>query len=66
MADIQLGATYTFVPSAFISESSGGLLGQKALPREVSGVISFINWTHRFFTVTADGYCGHLRESFKF
>lgn len=66
MAGIQLGATYTFVPSAFIGEGSGVLPGQKAAPRKVSGRITYINWAHRYFTVTAEVNGSDLRESFKF
>lgn len=66
MADIQLGAPYSFVPSAFIGERSGSLLGQKEAPRKVSGRITYINWAHRFFTVTAEVNGCTLHESFKF
>lgn len=66
MAGIQLGAPYTFVPSAFIGERSGSLLGQKEAPRKLSGRITYINWAHRYFTVTAEVNDCTLRESFKF
>lgn len=66
MADIHLGATYTFVPSAFIGERAGALFGQKEVPRKVSGRITYINWAHRFFTVTAEVNGSTLRECFKF
>ena len=66
MAGIQLGAPYTFVPSAFFGERFGGPLGQKALSRKVSGRITYINWAHRYFTATAEVNGSTLRECFKF
>ena len=47
--NIQLGASYRFVPSAFVGEKSGTLPGKKELPRSVTGRICYINQAHRFF-----------------
>ena len=66
MAGIQLGAAFSFVPSAFIGEGSGMLPGQKEIPRKVTGRVTYINRVHRHFTVTAKVNGCTLNESFKF
>ena len=67
MADIHLGAAYSFVPSAFIDiHAPGRPSKQKEIPRKVTGRVTYINQTHRFFVATfeVNGYV--LNESFKF
>lgn len=66
MQGIQIGAAYSFIPTAFIGEKAGTLPGKKEIPRRVTGRIVYINAPHRFFTVAyeVNGYT--LRESIKF
>ena len=71
MADIQLGAAYTFVPTAFIDAAPGQLAPgrsskQKDTPRRVTGRITYINLAHRFFVATFEVNGCTLNESFKF
>ena len=66
MADIQLGAAYSFVPTAFIDVVAGWPSKHKETPRRVTGRVTYINWAHRFFVVTFDVNGCTLNESFKF
>lgn len=66
MDNIKIGAPYRFVPSAFMGEKSGALPGKKELPRQVTGLITYINQAHRYFVVPFEVNGYHLAESFKF
>lgn len=61
-----LGAPYRFTPAAFYQERSAVLPGQKPVPREVDGVITYINWAHCWFKVTykLNGY--EMSQGIKF
>ena len=61
-----LGAPYRFTPAAFYQERSAVLPGQKPIPREVTGTITYINWPHSWFLVayTINGY--QMRQAIKF
>lgn len=61
-----LGAPYTFVPAAFLTEKSAVMPGGVPVPRAVTGKITYINRAHSYFTVTyqINGY--DLRQSIKF
>ena len=66
MADIQLGATHSFIPTAFIDGALGQPSKQKETPRRVTGRVTYINWAHRFFVATYEVNGCTLNESFKF
>lgn len=67
MTNIQLGVSYSFVPTAFIdSHTPGRPSKQKEIPRKVTGRITYINRAHRFFVATFDVNGCALNESFKF
>lgn len=67
MADIQLGASYSFVPEAFIDVHTPGRPSkQKEFPRKATGCVTYINRAHRFFIVTFVVNGCTLNEGFKF
>ena len=67
MADIQLGAAYSFVPTAFIDVHTPGRPSkQSEIPRRVMGRVTYINRAHRFFTATFEVSGCTMHESFKF
>ena len=63
---MELGQRVHFVPHAFLSEKSGTGLGTHPVPRAVTGVISYINGAHRYYTVTYSVHGMRMLESFKF
>ena len=67
MTEIKLGARYTFVPSAFIGESGHpiGPAGMRA-PTSVTGRITYIHPTHRWFQVTFEVNGTVMKEAIKF
>ena len=67
MADIQLGASYSFVPEAFIDVHTPSRPSkQKEIPRKVTGRVTYINRAHRFFVTAFEVNGCTLSESFKF
>jgi hypothetical protein len=66
LAPVHIGDTYRFIPSAFIGEKSAKLPGKQALPRAVTGRVSYINHEHRFFQVTYELNGYSLKECIKF
>lgn len=66
MDEIKLGAAYSFMPEAFINYQDGPLPGGQAVPRRVTGRITYINHAHRYFRVTYEVNGVTLSESFKF
>lgn len=61
-----LGTPYTFTPAAFLQEKSAVLPGQQPVPRSVTGTITYINWTHRWFLVTYKVNGIELSQGIKF
>ena len=67
MAEIQLGAAYSFAPTAFIdNHASGRPSKQIETPQRVTGRITYINRAHRFFVATFEVNGCTMNESFKF
>ena len=62
----KIGDKYTFIPEAFIGEASGFLPGRQAIPRRVTGTVTYINEAHRWFLVEYWVHGFHLSESFKY
>lgn len=67
MADIQLGASYSFVPEAFIDiHTPSRPSKQKEIPQKVTGRVICINRAHRFFVAAFEVNGCALSDSFKF
>lgn len=62
----ELGDKYTFTPEAFNGEAKGHLPGRQEIPRRVTGKVTYINETHRYFRVEYEIHGCHLSECFKF
>lgn len=62
---MELGQKVHFVPHAFLGEKIPGR-GNHTMPRAVTGVISYINGAHRYYTVTYSVHGMRMLESFKF
>lgn len=61
-----MGAAYSFTPAAFLQERTATLPGQKPVPREVTGKITYINWAHHWFRVTYKVNGTELSQGIKF
>jgi hypothetical protein len=62
----RLGEKIRFAPDAFVGEHDPAQPKAAAVPKMVTGIVSYINEPHRYYTVEFPVRGVTMRESFKF